>query len=463
MIEYYDEACAVVSQPVKDRQGGQPTFWRLDEPVISVDSTTGKRVVVKGGLFPAQREWWEAEEFVKLLVGGYGAGKTLALCKRVAGLALANAPAPVAIVSPTFPLARHTVVSTMMELLAGKQALLGRSFWWRFNSTNHEFRIRYRGRSGLIIVYSGEYPDRLKGPNLAAAGIDEPFIQDEAVFTQMLARVRHPGATRSELLLTGTPEQLNWGYEVAQGEWQEKLAIKVVTASTRRNQALQTDYIQRLEATFDGRAGQAYISGQFINLTEGQVYHAFDPAVNSVSLETPDNVPFGAGMDFNVNPMSAAVFWRAGDHVHFFDEFELRNSDTEYMAQVLREKYGSRLETIYPDATGNARKTSAPGGRTDFYYLGEAGFDVDAPFANPKQRDRHNAINGKFKAANGKVSLTVCPKGCPKLTKYLRIYSHALKNKQEEMSHLLDAFGYPVARLFPIVGETIRESKLTGH
>lgn len=149
--------------------------------------------------------------------------------------------------------------------------------------------------------------------------------------------------------------------------------------------------------------------------------------------------------------------------MHFFAEVSVRNSDTQDLCAFLRNKFGDRLRTIFPDASGSARKTAAPGGKTDFYYIREAGYEIDAPYANPKRRDRYNSVNGKLKSSNGKTTLTVCPKGCPNLTKYLRVYSHELMNKQKHMSHALDSFGYPVHRLFPIVREGFDTSRFVGH
>jgi hypothetical protein len=359
--------------------------------------------------------------------------------------------------------ARNTVISTIANLLEGRRQVFGsRSFKWLYNATYHEFRIMFRGRTGVIIVYSGENPLSLRGPNLAAAVIDEPFIQDVEVFNQMIARVRHPHARRMEIGLTGTPEQLNWGYDLCIGELSERHDVAYVQVSTRQNQALAPSYVERLLGSLPGKAAQAYIDGGFVNLATGLVYYAFDPFENVVDLHMTDGVQLGCGMDFNVNPMSACVFWRAGRHIHYFDEIELPNADTEYMCNYLRDQYGDRLQDIYPDATGSARKTAAPAGKTDFWYIRHAGFTVHAPHENPKRKDRYNAVNAKMKPANGQVSLTVSKK-CKKLQQYLQTYSHELMNKQEQMSHLLDAFSYPIAYLFPADGVALRKVAIQGY
>lgn len=432
-------------------------------------------------MFDHQRRWWDLPNFVKALVGGFGSGKTSIGGKRIISLALENAPAPVAVVSPTFAMARETVIVTIDEFLKGKQSLLGRGFHYRHNRQFHQFIISYHGRRGRILVYSGDNPDSLRGPNLAAAWIDEPFIQDVDVARQMVARIRHPLAVRKELLLTGTPEQLNWGYDLcSNGVLYDtvdergdpagagrRLDVGMVVASTEMNLAIGRDYVERLKHTYSDRAAQAYIYGQFVNLGTGLVYYGFDPRLSKVDDDgaIPDGVELGVGMDFNVDPMAAVVFWRSGDRLHFFDEIELPNADTQYMADILRERYGRRLQYVYPDATGSARRTSSPGGKSDFNYLQDAGFVILARSENPKRRDRYNSVNGRLRAGpDGQPRITISSR-CRHLVKYLLTYSHERMNEtsQRRMSHLLDAFSYPVAYLFPADRETVTQRRLTGY
>lgn len=456
MRDVFLDAASVVPMPrTAAGAADEQEFWRTDDPHIS-----STRAVLRGGMWPAQREWWNLPNFIRALVGGYGAGKTMILGKRMIAVSLQNAPAPSAIVSPTFPTARETVVPTIVEQLSGKQSIYGRDFWWEYHKRIHTFQIRFRGRNARIIIYSGEDPLSLRGPNLGAAGIDEPFIQDREVFDQMIARVRHPLAKKLELNMTGTPEQLNWGYDICAGELKDKYDVGVVTAGTNQNRALDPSYTDRLRAVLSEKAAQAYVEGKFVSLADGMVYYGFDPQENVVAIERPEGSELGAGMDFNVDPMSAAVFWRRGDHIHFFDEIEAPNADTEFMCQELLERYPD-LRKIYPDATGVRRHTNAPGGKSDFTYIERAGLTVMANTRNPLRKDRYNAVNGKLRPAHGRVTLTIDPK-CKKLRKYLSIYSHKLMPRQEAMSHLLDAFSYPIAYLFPVDKDTLRRIRIGG-
>ena len=452
MKDFYDACCSVVDPSLNDTpfyESGY--FWNKENPVFE----DGK--VTQGGMLDHQVQWWNLDSFLKILVGGYGCGKTLILCKRAIASALENAPYPVAVISPTFSIARFTIISTIYELLSGKRSLFGKKFLWKYNASPHTFCINFRGRNGIIIIYSGDNPLSLRGPNLAAAYIDEPFIQDVEIYRQMVARVRHPLATLREIGMTGTPEQLNWGYDLCEGELGEDQSVGIVRGSTRNNPALDTGFVGRLSASLTAKAIRAYIDGEFVDLSEGLVYYGFSREASIVDDDTPpENSELGAGMDFNVNPMAATVFWRTAERIHYFDELELPNSDTEFMCSVLREKYWNQgLRFVYPDATGTQRRSNAPGGKTDFHYIKQAAFRIRAYSDNPKRRDRYNTVNGRLSPSVGKPQVTISPK-CTKLRKYLSTYSYELMKKQESMSHLLDAFSYPICFLMPIISRNMK-------
>lgn len=459
-------------------------FWRRADPIMDPDKA---RSVIKGGMWPDQRRWWELPDFFRVMVGGYGSGKTNIGGKWALSMALTNSGIPFGCVSPSFPLARKTIVPTIIELLHGKQSIYGSQFWWKHRRTpgNVEFEIKFHGRTGIIYIMSGEDPLSLRGPNLCGALIDEPFIQDVEVFQQMVARIRHPDAKIMAMGLTGTPEQINWGHDLCFGDMNDEYKkmgynVGVVQASTRGNLAVGAEYVQRLESTFSGKAASAYVDGEFVNLSKGIVMYGFDRARNikHISFTFKDGntytdleqgagaepVTWIVGMDFNVNPMAFIVGWHTKTHVHWQEEFELDNSDTEYACSVLRDDFrtgGKKgvnywnlgLRNIYPDPTGNRRQTASPGGRTDFHYIKAAGFTVRARSAHPNIRDLENAVNGKLNPRNGPLGMTIEPT-CKKLIHYYSNHTHEMKNKQEEMTHLIRASQYPVEMLFPIVRDT---------
>jgi hypothetical protein len=439
-------------------------FWRKEDPILN-----DKGEVIKGGFWEPQRNWWSLPNFIKSFVAGYGSGKTFIGAKRDIAQCLLNAPAPQLVVSPSYKIAKRTIIPVIRALCQGK-AVRDPTFTWSEHRTDFEFTIKHGPRIGTIWIASGDEPDSLKGPTVGSAHIDEPFVQEKEVLDQCIARVRDPRAKRKEITLTGTPEQLNWGYDICAGDEKEDYDVGVVHASTHSNRALADDYAKRMESAYTDRATQAFVDGLFVNLSKGVVYYGFTN-LNVVQIPDPGG-ELCVGMDFNVNPMACCVFWVYGNHMHVIAEHEFDNADTPYVCQVLHEKYRflagprqgeCRIKNVYPDPAGNQRHTSSPGGKTDFHYIQEAGFIVQARRSHPAVRDRENAVNGKLGPMMGEPTLTFEP-SCKRLVKYCRIYTHENKNKPhaKAMSHLLDSLGYPVEYLFPVVRPIVEVRNFQG-
>lgn len=434
------------------------SLWRTEDPVLTEPNDKGLRTVLKGGMWPKGREWWNLQNFVRLLVGGYGSGKTRQLCKWGISTACHNAPAWTVIVSPNFPMARRTVIPTLIELLEGKR-MLREDFKFKHLKGEKAFSISITGRPTATLMYlTGDNPDNLKGPNIGCAGIDEPFIQDRAVFDQMVARCRDPRAKLHAIGATGTPEQLNWGYEIAEGDDRDKYDIGVVHADTRENLALPPDYAKRLIRSYDAKAMEAYVAGKFVSLSTGRVYYAFDKDRNVKDLGPRfSGIPF-AGMDFNVDPMAFCVGGNdpGTKQVFITHEYEIPNSDTAYACALLRENHPT-LKRVFPDPSGKSRHTNAPGGVSDFTFIGRSGMIVFAPMQAGGRRDAENAVNKKLEDG----SLIIHPR-CKKLIHYLSEHTHELAKKQESMTHLLDALKYPIVFMFPIYKPTTSVASVRG-
>lgn len=417
-------------------------FWRHEDPII----TPGKfPVVTTGGMFPSHRACWESEAFYKFIVGGYGSGKTRWLGKRMTALTIKNAPYPCMVVSPTYKMAKRTIIPTIKELLNGK------GIRYTYHSSDHYFTIYYCGHVGTLWVGSGNDPDSLKGSNLAAAGVDEPFLQKYEVVTQLSARVREPKAVHSEIAFAGTPEPLcEWGYEMIEGDgldinslkhkYMQSGGLAIHRAITSENKALPEHYLNNLRATYDEKMLEAYFNGRFVSLSNTLIYYNFTDD-NVVDVDDAGG-ELCIGLDFNVNPMAGIVFWRNGPRMHIIDEIEIPNSDTERWMKEAHKRYPDRIKSAYPDPTGKRRQPSAPVGRTDFTIIERSGVDVYARKFQSR-RDRYNATNKKLEDG----TLTIA-KRCKNLIRYFKFAAH--DDKSDSMTHLLDGATYPVAFLFPL-------------
>lgn len=404
----------------------------------------------KSSMLSHQKKWWDLPNFYRLLVAGFGAGKTYIGALRALWLSSENAPIPGQYVSPTYPLAKKTILITLQEIMERSE------IQYRFHKTDHQFFIH--NWNGQIWIGSGEDPDSLRGPNLAWAGIDEPFIQNRQVFDIMISRVRHPDTIQKEIFMTGTPEELNWGHEVAMND-AGKYDLGLVFGSTRDNIYLPDTYVETMLSAFTEEQVKAFIDGKFVPLTAGRVCKQFDRdrhVVKHPDLERilkEEKIPIEAGVDFNVDYMTAELYFDISGHIHYFDEIRLSNADTFELADEMgRRKNGTYLK-CYPDATGKARKTSAT--KSDHQILRDAGFGVISHVSNPPVKERVNAFNRLLKDDR----ITIEPGKCPELVadcermKWKR--GDLDKVSDPARTHAFDAASYPVEYKHPLRSRTL--------
>jgi hypothetical protein len=87
------------------------------------------------------------------------------------------------------------------------------------------------------------------------------------------------------------------------------------------------------------------------------------------------------------------------------------------MSHAIKRRFPDRKIVVYPDPTGNARKTSAPVGQTDFTILRDAGFQVVAPSHPYPIADKINTVNSALCTSTGVRKVYVNPAKCPNLCK----------------------------------------------
>jgi hypothetical protein len=121
------------------------------------------------------------------------------------------------------------------------------------------------------------------------------------------------------------------------------------------------------------------------------------------------------------------------------------------MADEIRQRYGDRRITIYPDPASKQRKTSA-GGRTDLSILQNAGFAVKVRNSHPAIRDRINSVNSRLCSSRGERKLFVdskCKQTIAGLERQTYKEGTSQPNK-DGYDHMNDALGYLVEYLYPI-------------
>ena len=379
------------------------------------------------------------------MVAGYGAGKSQAAVIRIILKALQYPSMTFAFIEPTFDLIRLIAFPRFEEILTN---------WGVEFKLNKSDAIITLENGSKIIFRSAEVPSRLVGFECADAVIDEADTlktnHAAEVWNKMLGRIREkkPDGSKNTLAAVSTPEGFGWMYEAFGKEL--KSGYELIKAPTSSNPYLPENYVDNLRATYPSNLLSAYLDGEFVNLTSGSIYHEFDRFLNGSHETITSNEPLHIGMDFNVGNMSASVFVTRETNPHAVDELT-GIYDTPAMINVIKDRYQGHAIFVYPDASGNNRKSNNAS-VTDLTLLRQAGFTVLNNAANPAVKDRILAVNGMI-CANGERRLKVNSDKCPALTEALEKQCYDKNgepDKHSGLDHLVDSLGYYVSYKFPV-------------
>ena len=405
-----------------------------------------------------QEDFIFSEEIHPAMVAGYGAGKSQAAVIRIALLALKYKGLSFGFVEPTYDLIRLIAFPRFEEVLD--------SWGVKYNLNKADAIIKLDNGS-QIIFRSADSPERLVGFEIADAVIDEAdtlrIDQARTVWTKMLGRIRErkPDNSPNTLAAVSTPEGFGFMYEMWGKEKRE--GYELIKAPTSSNPYLPDGYIAQLQATYSGSQLSAYLDGNFVNLNAGSVYHEFDRNLNATSQTIMADDVLHIGLDFNVANMSAVVHVVRGDSVHAVNEIT-GVFDTPTMGRILKEKYPAHRILIYPDASGNARKSNNAS-ESDHSILRSFGFQVLVNSRNPFVKDRVLSVNAMINN-QGERRYFVNPQYCPSLTESLEKQSYDIKtgdpDKKGGFDHVVDATGYFIAYKYPLVNNRPQFARVVG-
>ncbi len=383
----------------------------------------------------------------RAIITGYGGGKTYAACHEFLIASAINKGIPNVIIEPTYTMVTDILEPTLIEILDG----YGIPYHANYSKHNFYFPLW----TGVIWLRSGDKPDKLKGINAGLVGIDEPFIQSDAVHKIAISRTRHPRATLKGLVLTGTPEQLNWGYDLIK---KKSNSTKVYEGSTYDNiENMGEDYIENLKEHYSEKEVQAYVYGKFLNLTTGLVYYPFSQERNVIpSFEYLKNRPLEISCDFNISLMAWHIGQEFNGQDYTFDSIELTGeANTQKMCELLIQKYPlhSPGYIFYVDIAGNQRRTSAT--QTDIAIIRE-NFPNSKIFFNTIHRikDRVDALNARLCNGNGATNYFIT-ENCTRLIQdYERVTWELMENKNKagDLTHSSDGESYKFYHKYPLIG-----------
>lgn len=349
--------------------------------------------------------------------------------------------------APTYRDIRDTFWPTMEEAAD--------SFGFRVQIHKSDKEIHfYRGKRyyGTTICRSMDDPGNIVGFKIARALVDEidilPIDKATAAWRKIIARMRLvvPGVVNG-IGVTTTPEGFKFVYQTFKAAGNPDYSM--VQASTYENAAyLPPDYIQSLRDSYPQELIDAYLMGEFVNLTSGTVYRNYRREDCRSTETMRDGETLHIGQDFNVNDMASVVFVERGDEWHAVAELS-GILDTPALVETIKGKWPGRTINIYPDASGGSRKT-VNASTSDLTLLRSADFKVFARETNPPVKDRILSLN----TAYIKGRLKVNDKACPKFAEAQEQQAYDKNGEPDKTTghdHPNDAAGYFVHWKMPVL------------
>ena len=388
----------------------------------------------------------------RLFCAGYGSGKTWVGCMAAGIHFLEHPGVNQGYFAPTYSHIRDIYMATIEE------AVFDLGLNVDIKESNKEVHF-FSGRQyrGTTICRSMEKPGQIIGFKIGHAMIDEidilPSHKANIAWQKIIARMRYnQPELKNGIDITTTPEGFKFTHKTFVEKPNEKPSLKnnygLIQASTYDNEKnLPDDYIPSLIETYPSELIDAYLNGQFVNLTSGTVYRNYDRVRCDSREAIKENEVLNIGLDFNVTLMAACVFVVRNNGWHCVDELK-DIYDTPAMIKVIQERYKDHRIKIYPDASGGNRK-SVNASQSDLSLLSQAGFRVMVNSRNPFVKDRVLSVNKQFEIGG----VWVNAKSCPTTARCLEQQSYDINGEPDKKAgtdHQNDAFGYAIAFEFPI-------------
>ena len=342
-------------------------------------------------------------------------------------------------IATTYRQAKNVVWNDLIQMLTERN-------WVRkINQSDLEITLV---NNSIIALRSSDNKEALRGTKWNFIVFDEFASMDPETFNSVLRPTLSD--TEGHALFIGTPFGRNHFWEMYNNavhleDWNSHqfTTIQGGNVSPEEIEAAKRDldartFSQEFNATFeDARGVIAYAYSQ----------DNLDPAP-----PLSNNNALHIGIDFNTDNFAACVMLQNRDTLHVIDEIMLQGSSTHDMCKEIQSRYGRRMIFVYPDASGNQRKTSA-NGMTDHIILHNAGFKVRTPKSNPPVKDAIAAVNSRLRNSNGEVKLYIDPKcrhTIDSLTKYTYREGTRTPDKTGAYDGMFDALKYAVWQLFPL-------------
>jgi len=330
-----------------------------------------------------------------------------------------------------------------------------------------EMYAKFYSTKSEVYLKSADDPEHLRGSGPDFVIFDEYRDQPKGTYDIVYPATTDKGKDH-KLLIISTPNGYDEFYDLA-------MKAKRLQEAGNKNWAyfhytsieggnIEEEEIEQARKTMSPKMfAQEYLAS-FETMTN-RIYDGYTESINSNSkidaLIREVNLPHDilVGIDFNVNPMTAAIAFSIPDaelkeRIIFFDEISEKNSSTQALCDMLKKRFPGKNIITYPDPTGKKRQTSSIVGKSDFDIILSNGFKVCSPYAPYQTRDKFNTVNASLMNAKGESRVFISATRCPHLVKSLNGYSYNDKGEPDKTSgldHISDAMAYLICYRMPFL------------
>jgi PBSX family phage terminase large subunit len=344
-------------------------------------------------------------------------------------------------ISPTYRMSRTIIFKRL------KEKLLDLRWVKKINETNLEFILK---NGSTISLKGADNPDSLRGVSLSAAIFDEFAFMDSETW-DLVIRPALADQQGSALFITTPVGKNNWAFDLFNMQQQHPDSWASFQYTTLQGGFVPEQEVEAARSEMTAQQFQQEFEASFV-VGQSLVAWEFDRKDHVKELDNPNTAVLHVGMDFNVSPITAAIFVQKGDIMWQIDEIVMQNSNTQELSDELIRRYPQSRITCYPDPAGRQRKTSA-GGQTDFTILTNAGFTVKAPSRHNAVRDRINSYNARLRSGTGDIRMFIsnkCKYTIESLEKFQFKPLTQIPDKDSGFDHMFDAASYCIDYMWPL-------------
>jgi PBSX family phage terminase large subunit len=256
-------------------------------------------------LYPLQHDFFTCPDRFAGFIGGIGSGKSFVGALK--GLSRAKPGTVGLVVAPTYPMLRDATLRSYRQLLGDDVGTF----------TKSDMILTVPG-GGEILFRSADTPDRLRGPNIWWAHIDEAGLCPKETWDIVIGRLRADGKA-GPCDVTTTPKGRNWLFY-------RKDEMTIFKAATKDNPYLSREFVTSLEHAYTGNFARQELYGEFVAF-EGLVYPMFDRDVH-VQVRRREEMSrhiFGEDEGYTNPSVLLDVGLDSDGRIHIFREWYRRN------------------------------------------------------------------------------------------------------------------------------------------